>query len=180
MNLYQLVTILQSRFCSLILICGLAICGQDASAGVRLDDSASPRSIVQSPKVLSEYGHPIHEVVPGVPAAQRAIVDFGRIEYRLATAPYVGRHARIYFVIPPLVPGLRSPQGMQVTWRSEGAFASGTGRAGDKVQVWSGVVREPLMSQALSMRQEFVLRELLPQAANGISVECYFEIEVGP
>ena len=151
-----------------------------AFAGVRLDDSASPRALVQSPQMVSEYGYPLNQYVPGVPAAQRGIVDFGRIEYRLATAPYVGRSARIYFVIPPVVNALRSPQGLQVSWRSEGNFASGSGRPGDKVQVWSGVVRDAYMSEAIALRMEFALRELLPQAAKGISLECYFEIEVGP
>lgn len=90
-----------------------------AWARVRLDDSASPRALVQSPNMVSEYGYPVNQYVPGALVAQRGIVDFGRIEYRLATAPYVGRHARIYFVIPPVVSGLRSPQGLLVSWRSE-------------------------------------------------------------
>ena len=157
----------------------LMLFGCDASARERLDDSASPRAVVQSPRVVSEYGYPLGRHVPGVPAPQRALVDFGRVEYRLATGPYLGRHARIYFVIPPLVLGLRSPQGLQVTWRSEGNFAAGTGRPGDRVLVWSGVVREPFMHEAISLRMEYSLRELLPQAGRGISVECYFEIEVG-
>ena len=107
-------------------------------------------------------------------------MDFGRIEYRLATAPYVGRHARIYFVIPPVVSGLRSPQGLLVSWRSEGNFASGSGRPGDKVQVWSGLVREAYMSEAIALRMDFALRDMLAQASKGISLECFFEIEVGP
>lgn len=151
-----------------------------AWAGVRLDDSASPRALVQSPNMVSEYGYPVNQYVPGAPVAQRGIVDFGRIEYRLATAPYVGRHARIYFVIPPLVSGLRSPQGLLVSWRSEGNFASGSGRPGDKVQVWSGLVRDAYMSEAIALRMDFALRDMLAQASKGISLECFFEIEVGP
>ena len=157
-----------------------ALGGSAALAGTRLDDSASPRALVQAPNMVSEYGYPVNQYVPGAPVAQRGIVDFGRIEYRLATAPYVGRHARIYFVIPPSVIGLRSPQGLQVSWRSEGNFASGSGRPGDKVQVWSGWVRDAFMSEAIALRMEFALREMNVQASKGISLECFFEIEVGP
>lgn len=165
---------------ALVLGWSAVMCTDFAWAGTRLDDSASPRALVQAPQMVSEYGYPLNQYVPGVPAAQRGVVEFGRIEYRLATAPYVGRNARIYFVIPPVVSGLRSPQGLQVSWRSEGHFASGSGRPGDKIQVWSGVVRDAYMSEALALRMEFALREMLPQASGGISLECFFEIEVGP
>lgn len=150
------------------------------AAPVRLDDSASPRAIVQSTQMVSEHGYPLNEYVPGAPAAQRAIVDFGRIEYRLATAPYVGKNARIFLVVPLLPAVLKSPQGLVVSWRSEGSFASGSGRPGDRVPVWSGPVRQAFMNEALALRMEFALRELLPQAQKGVAVECYFEIEVGP
>jgi len=149
------------------------------AAPQRLDDSASPRATVQSPHMVSEHGYPLNLYVPGAPPAQRAIVDFGRIEYRLATAQYIGKNARIYLVVPPLIPGLKSPQGLLVSWRSEGSFAPGSGRPGERVLVWSGPVRQTFMNEALALRMEFVLRELLPQAQKGIAVECYFEIEVG-
>ena len=67
-----------------------------------------------------------------------------------------------------------------MSWRSEGNFASGSGRPGDKVQVWSGWVRDAFMSEAIALRMEFALREMNVQASKGISLECFFEIEVGP
>lgn len=155
-------------------------CVTGFAAMERLDDAASPRAIVQSPNMASEHGYPLNQFVPGAPAAQRGIVDFGRIEYRLATSRYVGKNARIYFVVPSSIVGLKSPQGLLVSWRSEGSFASGSGRPGERVLVWSGTVRQAIMSEALSLRMEFELRELLPQAQKGIAVECYFEIETGP
>ncbi len=162
----------------LIAACVLYFAG--SHAGARLDDSASPRGVIRGPQMLSEYGHPIDQYMPGLPAPQRAIVDFGRVEYRLATAAFVGRSARIYFVIPALVPGLRTPRGLRVAWRGEGRFAAGSGHPGDKVLVWSGIVQEAQMQETLALRFEFELPELLPQSARGISLESYFEIEVSP
>ena len=151
-----------------------------ANAAVRLDDSASPRAFVQAPPMVSEFGYPLNQYRPGAPAPQRGIVDFPHIEYRLTTAPFMGRNSRIYFVIPQLIAGLRSPQGLVVSWRSEGRFSAGSGRPGDKVLVWSGVVREAVMSEVLTLRAEYTLSELLPESAKGISVEYYFEIEATP
>jgi hypothetical protein len=147
-----------------------------ASAAERLDDSASPRSRVPARVVLSEEGRSLAESRNPT----RATIHFGRVEYKLATARYVGKRARIYFVVPALIPGLRSPAGMRLEWRGTGLFADGAGRPGDRRLVWSGLVPGPWMAEALDLTCEVELRALQLQRDGQFGFESYFEIEVLP
>ena len=145
----------------------------------RLDDSASPRSQVTSPPMLSEQGQPLDRYIPGPPATV-GVVKFGRVEYKLATARFVGKQARIYYVIPAAIAGLRSPAGLRVEWRGNGIFADGAARPGQRTLVWSGIVREAYMSEGLDLTMRIELRELQLRQGAGLAFESYFEIEVSP
>ncbi len=141
----------------------------------RLDDSASPRSRVQAqldPDPAGALGQPA--------TAPYATVRFNGVEYRLATARYAGRRARIFYVVPAFIPGLRSPAGMRVEWRSSGLFASGSAMPGERRLVWSGTVPGPWMAERFDLRVQFDLRELRPMSGMSFDFECYFEIEVLP
>ncbi len=153
------------------LLTGLAIA---ASAAERLDDSASPRGTVAARVVLTDEGRPLAESRNPT----RAIVQFGRIDYKLATARYAGRTARIYFVVPPFVEGLRSPSGLRVEWTGLGQFASGSARPGERQLVWTGVVPGPWLAEALDLRFQVELRELLLPRDGRFGLECFFQIEV--
>lgn len=135
----------------------------------RLDDSASPRAQVRG-DFSSAQGMDGNLVV----------LPFGRIEYRLATAPYAGRRARIFYVIPPAIAGLRSPSGLRIDWRGNGAFASGSGRPGDRVQVWNGVVQTPWMNETFDLTLRVDPRELRVPTGAALSFESTFEIETLP
>jgi hypothetical protein len=150
-----------------------------SAAAVRLDDSLSPRPVVAAPQVLSEHGRPLDDML-GSSRPQYGISRFGRVEYWLATAPYVGKRARIYFVVPALVPGLRTPAALRMSWRGSGLFADGSARGGERRLVWSGQVRDKVMRESLDLTMEVKLSELMPQAPRALSVESYFEIEVAP
>ena len=157
----------------------LASPGQAAAQAVRLDDSTSPRTQVQSVQVLSEHGRRLDAPAPDV-APQYAIVRFGNVDYRLATAPYVGRQARIYYVVPATIPGLRTPTGVKVEWRTRGLFTAGAARGGERRLVWSGVVREAFMTESLELTMQFRLADVIARAGASLSFESYFEIEVTP
>jgi hypothetical protein len=151
----------------------VALAGAAAAlAGQRLDDTTSPRAQVQPLRVLSEQGRPLAETLN----PRFAILEFGRIDYRLATAAYLGRPARIYFVLPDAVPGLRSPAGLRIQWRGLGGFASGMGRPGERVLVWSGVVREPWLQESIELTWQLDLTQVdLRHGQFGL--QAYFEIE---
>lgn len=159
------------RTAACLLLCssllGLAL--PAGAAVARLDDSTSPRAQVNAD---FRNAQPIDGTSFNLP--------FGRIEYRLATAPYVGRRARIFYVIPAGVPGLRSPAGLQVQWRGNGAFASGSGRPGDRVPVWSGTVATAWMTETFELTLRIDPRELRLPSGASLSFESIFEIETLP
>ncbi len=140
----------------------------------RLDDSASPRSRVAPQMVLGDTGRPL----AASPFSDHALVRFGRIDYRLATAAYLGHQARLRYVVPATIPGLRSPQGLHVEWRALPPLLSGAGRPGDHVPVWSGRISEPMMNVSLELTAQVDLRELDTGASQQFGFECYFDIEV--
>jgi hypothetical protein len=151
-----------------LLLCGAALAPAWAAVA-RLDDSASPRA-----QMRSDFSN-----AQGMDG-NMVVLPLGRIEYRLATAPHVGRRARIFYVIPSMVAGLRSPAGMQVQWRGNGAFASGSGRPGDRVQVWNGVVQAPWMNETFELTLRVDPRELRMPSGSALSFESFFEIETLP
>lgn len=154
--------------------CLLACLAFTASAAERLDDSASPRATVPARVVLTDEGRPLADSRNPT----RAIVQFGRIDYKLATARYAGRTARIYFVVPPFIEGLRSPAGLRVEWTGLGQFASGSARPGERQLVWTGVVPGPWLAEAIDLRFQVELRDLLLPRDGRFGFECFFEIEV--
>lgn len=147
-----------------------------AQAAERLDDSASPRARVQAPVVLAEDGR----LLKDSPNATRATIRFGRVDYKLATTRYAGRQARIYYVVPPLIPGLRSPSGLGVEWRGNGLFSAGTAGPGERRLVWSGVVPGPWMTEGLDLTFHLDLRQLQLRSNEPFGFESHFEIEVAP
>ena len=161
------------RACGAALVLALAGAAQAAD---RLDDTASPRKRVPAQVVLSNEGRPLQDSLDPVTAS----VKFGRIDYRLATARYVGRQARIYYVIPVQIEGLRSPAGLRVDWRGLGRFASGSARPGERRLVWSGQVRDAWLNESLDLNWEVDLRELQLPRGGQLGFEAYFEIEVFP
>jgi hypothetical protein len=152
----------------------MLLCLPLQAATFRLDDSASPRARVEPHAVMADDGRPLSQSL----AARIAHVQFGRIDYRLATVPYVGREARIYYVVPAGIPGLRSPAGLQVSWQSQGSFASGSTRPGQRALVWSGKIREAWFNESFILTMQVQLAELLPNARPALGFESYFEIDV--
>jgi hypothetical protein len=149
----------------------------------RLDDSASPRGRVTAYLEAGGDGGSSGPARPpgGGSSSPFAVVRFDGVEYRLATAAYVGRRARIFYVVPANIIGLRSPAGLRVEWRGMGLFASGSAAPGDRVPVWSGTVPGPWMGERFDLRMRYDLREILPMpSASALEFESYFEIEVLP
>ncbi|QTR45673.1 hypothetical protein J9253_16955 [Thiothrix litoralis] len=137
-------------------------------AGERLDDSASPRSRVEAPQAIE------------IPDTTQVVLKFGQVDYKLATANFVGKQARIDYVIPASIPGLVSPNGLLVEWRGNAPFESGTGRPGDRVLVWTGIVSEAWMSTRLDLTMQVDLAALRLPSGVPFGFESYFEIEVLP
>ena len=157
------------RFPACLALAVLMGCATAHAQVARLDDSTSPRALVNADFRQAQMLD-----------AQTISLPFGRVEYRLATAQYVGRKARIYYVIPLAIQGLRSPSGLQVQWQGSGSFQSGAGRPGERVQVWNGVVRAPWITETFDLTLRIEQRQLQMGPGGRLGFESYFEIEIQP
>jgi hypothetical protein len=146
----------------------------------RLDDSASPRSRVSPQWVTGPDGRALRDVNPQLPAPSSALLKFGRVDYKLSTAAYLGKKARIYYVVPAAIEGLRSAAALQVNWPAGKLFAAGTARPGERALVWTGTVGQAWMVDALDLSMQVNLRELRLPPNGQLGFESYFEIEVLP
>lgn len=151
-----------------VLAMGLA--GTGTAYAERLDDSASPRARVHAQLDLDAQ-------TPGSPYAW---VIFRGVEYRLFTARYVGRRARIYHVVPAIGTGLQNPSALRMEWTGTGAFAPGAVTPGDRQLVWSGTVTSPWINERLDLRLRVDLRDALLRPNRPFDLETYFDIELLP
>ena len=149
-------------------IVALAICLLPASARAqaqRLDDSASPRQQVP---------------VSWQSSSAQQLSGTVQTEYRLATAAYLGRTARVYLVLPALVPGVLRPSALRMQWRGQGVLGAGSAQLGERVLVWSGKVSQPWLSDTLSLRMDVDPNGIRLPPGMPFRFEPYFEIEPLP
>ena len=143
-----------------------------AAAPVRLDDSASPRARLD---VKPRWAHP--EETGADPERVNALVaQVPGLEVRLATAAYVGKTARIWMVVPDFVPGLRSPNGLRVEWRTRGTLLGGSALPGTRTIVYDGPIRQAFVTDFLDLTLHLDARFL----DRGVRFEPHFEIDVAP
>jgi len=147
-----------------------------ARAFERLDDSASPRQHIAAVQALDENGRPLASSL----GARQALIHYGRIEVRLNTAPYLGRRARIYGVLPPMLPGVLTPTALRLSWRGGRLFDSGQLRPDEPALVWAGIVTTPVMSDSLDLRVLLDLQQVQLQQGQLPNAALRFEIEVLP
>jgi hypothetical protein len=152
-----------------------------ASANIeRLDDSASSQRRVSPQRTVFT---PARSALDGfdAPNPTHATVQFGRVNYRLNTARFVGKKARIFWVIPSASHLVNSPAALRVQWRGGRMIANGTGYAGERIAVWQGVVPSTVINEDIELSMQLDLRRLQTGAARmGATIESYFEIEVLP
>jgi hypothetical protein len=113
-----------------------------ALASTRLDDSLSPRQRVQSTAqwLYDGTGSWNQDQVNAL------VARVSSMEFRLRTAPYVGKNAEIYLSVPQHVTGLTVPTSMRVEWTTRGTFGPGSVVPGNRALVWRGKITEPVMS----------------------------------
>ncbi len=149
-------------------IVALAICLLPASARAqaqRLDDSASPRQQVP---------------VSWQSSSASQLSGTVQTEYRLVTSAYLGRTARVYLVLPALVPGVLRPSALRMQWRGQGVLGAGSAQLGERVLVWSGKVSQPWLSDTLSLRMDVDPNGIRLPPGMPFRFEPYFEIEPLP
>ncbi|HXZ49026.1 MAG TPA: hypothetical protein VEG27_08395 [Usitatibacter sp.] len=154
---------------ALVLAAGLAMCSA-AAASTRLDDSLSPRQRVETTTrwLYDGVGDWTEDQMNALVAEVHAM------EFRLRTAPYVGKTAEIYLSIPQNVSGLRVPTAMRVEWTTRGLFAPGSVTPGNRALVYRGKITEPVMSDYFDFRIFLDART----SERGIEFDPVFEIDL--
>lgn len=140
-----------------------------AATAAPLDDSASPRQRIEA-KPRWQYDG---EDALSPERIGRMVVDVPNVEFRLNTASWQGKSARIYLTLPPLVPGVKSPEGMRVEWRARQFMQSGSATPGGRVLVFDGVVERAQTVEFF----DFTIQLDTRFTQRGIRFEPKFEIE---
>jgi hypothetical protein len=147
-----------------------------AQAQYRLDSSASPRQQVAALQVLDERG----QAFGTNPFARQANAHFGRVEFRLSTAAFIGRRARIDLLLPPQVPGLRNLSGLTYHWRGLDGSLSGQVIPGQRHTLWSGVIEQPFTLLAIELGMRLEIAAMGDWHGGNFGVEPAFELELLP
>lgn len=120
-----------------VVLCAISFCVLASQAcAAQLDDSASPRQRVEVKPRWQFQG----EDALSPERISRMIVDVPNLEIRLDTGAWKGRNARIYLVLPPLIPGVNAPEGLRAEWRARGAMQAGSIIPGGRVLVFDGLI----------------------------------------
>jgi hypothetical protein len=141
------------------------------AAPKRLEDRGSPRSIVNAEPRWLHAGEGL-----GPEQLNAMVATVPNLEFRLDTAAYVGKRARIYLVLPEFVPGLRAQNGMRVEWTSRGSFLAGSALPGQRTLVYDGLVQRPVLHETLDLSVYLDARYL----DRGLRFDPTFEIDVVP
>ena len=156
---------------TVLLAAGLFACAL-AQAGVRLDDSLSPRQRVEATTRF------LYEGVGNWNADQVSalVAQVRGMEFRLRTAPYVGKSAEIYLTVADHVSGLKSPTAMRLEWTTRGRFAPGSLVPGTRALVYRGKITDAVMSDFFDFTIYLDARDW----ERGLEFDPVFEIDVVP
>lgn len=108
------------------------------------------------------------------PAYHQMRADVPRVEYRLDLTRYVGRNARVFYVLPG-DPGILAPQGLTVRWTAQnGLMRSGEARAGERTAVYEGRIGSPTLDEVFDLNLIVDSRYFTGR----FRLNPYFEIEL--
>lgn len=139
-------------------------------ASTRLDDTLSPRQRVEAtPRWLYDGVGDWNEE-----QLNALVADVRAMEFRLRTAPYVGKNAEIYLAIPQHVSGLKTPTAMRVEWTTRGLFSPGSVLPGNRTLVYRGKITQAVMTDFFDFRIFLDART----SERGIEFDPIFEIDL--
>ena len=107
------------------------------------------------------------------PGFHQMTAEIPRVEYRLDVSRFVGRNARVYFVLP-MDAGVTAPQGLLVKWIAQGPLRSGQGRPGERVAVYEGRITQALFDDRFDLQLLVDSRFFTGR----LRLNPYFEIEL--
>lgn len=118
----------------------LALLSLPALAGTRLESLyvPGPNLNLQSRWLVTKPGATTDPAQANLFIAESAFTEM------LLTIPsaYVGKNVQIFLIMPPQIPGVLGPAGMEVEWRTQGVFLPGKARPGERVLFFQGVIQQ--------------------------------------
>jgi len=153
-----------------LVLLAACIAALGASASTRLDDSLSPRQRVDvTPRWLYDGTGAWNE-----DQLNALVAEVRAMEFRLRTAPYVGKNAEIYLAIPQHVSGLKTPTAMRIEWTTRGLFSPGSVMPGNRTLVYRGKITQSVMTDFFDFRIFLDART----SERGIEFDPIFEIDL--
>lgn len=152
-----------------LLLVSLLVATSTLSRAAVLDDSASPRQRVEAKPRWQYQG----EDALSPERIGRMVVDVPNLEIRLDTSAWKGKSARIYLTLPPLVPGVNTPEGLRAEWRTRGPMQVGSITPGGRVLVFDGQIGQAQMVEFF----DFTIYLDTRFTQRGVRFEPKFEIE---
>ncbi|HEX4327454.1 MAG TPA: hypothetical protein VH105_11590 [Burkholderiales bacterium] len=145
------------------------LCAAPARAApVRLDDSLS-----SAPRIYLRQEWRDTFPVPGRGPDLLSILARASVEVRLKTDSYVGRHARIFLVLPSIANSGALPPDMRIEWRTRGAMHAGIASPGTRTLVYEGRIGATVTGDWFDF---FVTADSRTLGSN-VQFQPYFELE---
>lgn len=111
-----------------------------------------------------------------IDADSRVVAAYSEVELRLFIPPAFTsspQPVQIFMVIPAQIPGLDGGGGLEMSWTTRGRLLNGTGRPGDRVPIFEGLVSEPVLADFLNLTISIDARRML----GALRIDPFFEIE---
>ena len=141
------------------------------SATERLNDQASPRQVVEA--TVEWFGEHDSDRLTDE-EFNTSVARASEVEIRLDTARFVGQQGRIFLRLPTRIRGLRSPNALRMEWKTQGVFAAGSVVAGNRAQIFEGIIPGPLMTDIFDFTMYIDSRDLVVP----LSFDPIYEIDV--
>ncbi|TDJ17697.1 MAG: hypothetical protein E2O62_04935 [Gammaproteobacteria bacterium] len=141
------------------------------SAAERLNDSASPRQRVMVS--LDWVERDIATIDPG-DKLHAMVTHILGLEIRLDTSAFIGKTARIFLTLPTHIRGINNPNGMRMTWTTQGVFADGSVIPGNRSQIFQGEINDPVLLDIFNITLYINARYF----TSGLEFNPIYEIEV--
>jgi len=105
------------------------------------------------------------------------IAESAYTELRLVVPPaFVGKRVRIDVTLPAFTQGMEGGRGLEVEWRTQGAFRPGKLHMGERIPIFEGIANGPLLSD----RVAYSIRTDARYVVGPVRFETIYEIEEIP
>lgn len=142
-----------------------------AAGGERIEGSYFPQPHLD---LQARWAQPLRDSRMDPALANLIVAESPFTELRLRIPDRViGRRVRIHMVVPPVVDGVGGAAGLEVEWKTQGAFRPGRARPGERALLFEGLATETPLRDFVAYTFHIDARFL----RDHIRFEPHYEIE---